>query len=217
MASNMRHKVFVGLGNIGKRYEKTRHNMGFMIVDRLAERLGLELNEASRFKAKVAKGVVGQVTVHLLEPTTYMNASGQAIESYMKYFHLPVDDLCVVTDDVALPFGNFRFRKEGSSGGHNGLKSVEQHLGSRQYARFRIGIAGEHHGKKPLDDYVLENFSRSELNELPDIIERAADTLEKLLTQDVESVMNEVNTRVKQVSEKKRQENKDESNTEKSL
>jgi len=212
MANDACHKIFVGLGNIGKRYDKTRHNMGFMIVDQLADRWNLELKEVSRFKAKVAKGVVGGVTVHLIEPSTYMNASGQSVEQYLKYFQLPITTLCVVTDDVTLPFGHLRLRREGSSGGHNGLKSVEQYLGTRSYVRLRIGISGEHHGKKPLDNYVLENFSRNELNELPGIIDKAADGLQMLLTQDAESVMNVVN----KVSVT-RQENKDESNREKSL
>jgi len=213
MVNDPQHKVLVGLGNIGKRYEKTRHNMGFLVVDRLAERHGWELKEVSRFKAKVAKGSSEGVTVHLLEPATYMNASGQAVKQYLSYFNLPVESLIIVTDDVALPFGNLRLRVMGSSGGHNGLKSVEQHLGTRQYARLRIGIAGEHHGKGALDEYVLENFSRNEMSELPHIIDKAADVLEKLLNQDVDSVMKEVNTQVPKVE----QENKDESNTEKSL
>jgi len=217
MVSIHRHRVFVGLGNIGKRYEKTRHNMGFLTVDCLAARHGLELKEASRFKGKVAKGVVENVTLHLLEPTTYMNASGQSVEMYLKYFQLPLEALCVVTDDVALPFGDLRLRSGGSSGGHNGLKSVEQHVGTRQYARLRIGIAGEHHGKGALDNYVLEKFSSQEMNELPEILDSAANALEMLLTHDIESVMKEVNTKVKQVSAKRQEKNQDESNNEKSL
>jgi len=217
MVATYRHRVFVGLGNIGKRYEMTRHNMGFLAVDSFALRHGLELKEASRFQAKVAKGVVKDITLHLLEPTTYMNASGRSVALYLKYFQLPLDALCVVTDDVALPFGDLRLKPSGSSGGHNGLKSVEQHVGTRHYARLRVGIAGEHHKKGALEDYVLEKFSSREMDELPEILDNAANALEMLLTRDFESVMKEVNTKAKQVPDAGQEKNQDESNREKSL
>ncbi|NGX57773.1 MAG: Peptidyl-tRNA hydrolase [Chlamydiae bacterium] len=203
-----KHKVFVGLGNFGKRYQKTRHNIGFMVTERLCDRHFWELKDVPRFKAKVAKGVMDDKTIHILEPATYMNASGQALKRYLDYFHLSSQDVCVVTDDIALSFGEMRLRAMGSSGGHNGLKSIEQHLGTRQYPRLRLGIAGEHHQQRALEDYVLDEFSRAEREQLPLLIESAVDVLERLVTQDIERVMKDVNTR---------QEKENESNKNKSL
>ncbi len=210
------HKVVVGLGNIGKRYEKTRHNIGFMVIDRLASKCGIALAENSRFHAYAGRARKGDATLHLLKPTTFMNESGRAVRKYLDYFSLPPSALCVVIDDAALPFGELRLRSSGSSGGHNGLVSIERHLGTRQYTRLRIGISGKHFGRKPLEDYVLENFTGSESIELPRIIDDAAKTLEKLLVCDVDHVMKEVNTRVKQVP-KKGQEINDESDRKKPL
>jgi peptidyl-tRNA hydrolase, PTH1 family len=192
-----KHLVYVGLGNPGQKYRKTRHNIGFMVIDRFAEKHDWELKEVPRFQSKVAKGAFDDITAHLLEPAAYMNLSGHPLRKYLNYFHLGPDSVVVVTDDAALPFGEMRFRLLGSSGGHNGLKSVEQHLGTRNYARLRMGIAGKHYGQQPLEDYVLQDFSREETDELPNFIEQAASVLERLLTEDPERVMNDVNTKVK--------------------
>lgn len=213
----VRHRVFVGLGNVGKRYVKTRHNIGFMVVERLVERHHWELKEVSRFRAKVAKGIADQTTVHVLEPTTFMNASGQALRRYLDYFHLSFRDVCVVTDDVALPFGEMRLRAQGSSGGHNGLKSIEQHLRSRQYARLRMGIAGQGSREGLLEDYVLEDFSKTEQEKLPEFVDRGAFALEQLIKDDIELVMKTVNTRVTKVPEPGQEKKEDESNNTKPL
>ncbi len=192
-----KHLVFAGLGNPGRKYRKNRHNIGFMVIDRFAERQGWELKDAPRFQAKAAKGALGNKTAHLVEPETYMNLSGQSLGKYLNYFHLGPEEVVVVTDDAALPFGEMRLRLMGSSGGHNGLKSVEQHLGTRNYARLRLGIAGKHYGQQALEDYVLQDFSKQEMEELPQFIEKAASVLERLIAEDPERVMNEVNTKVK--------------------
>lgn len=193
----MKHLVLVGLGNPGKKYEMTRHNIGFLVIDSLAVRHGWKFKDISRFEAKVAKGVIGDAEVHLLKPATYMNLSGRALIKYLNYFQLGPETVAVAADDAALPFGTLRLRLMGSSGGHNGLKSIEQYLGTQKYVRLRLGIAGRHLRKNSLEDYVLEDFSKPERKELPNFVEEAALALERLTQEQPERVMNDVNTKVK--------------------
>lgn len=184
--------LFAGLGNPGPQYEMTRHNMGYLAVLGFAHQLGWSLKEDRRFNARVAKGTIENHTVHLILPLTYMNLSGNAVRRYVDYFKIPLNDLIVVTDDIALPFGQLRLRNMGSAGGHNGLKSVEASLGTSHYKRLRMGIG--HPGEKMLVNYVLEAFSHKEQQELPTFIDRGVEVLQRLLRESFSHVMNSVNT-----------------------
>jgi PTH1 family peptidyl-tRNA hydrolase len=167
--------LIAGLGNPGKKYAGTRHNLGFRIVEALAAQWGCTLAEKRAFLGKCAKQQVnergsneetgkneeGGKEIHLLLPQTYMNESGWAIKKYMDYYRLNPDQLLVVCDDIALPFGQLRLRRQGSAGGHNGLKSAIAHLGTEQFARLRMGVGAPPAGQ-PLADYVLEDFNMEE-------------------------------------------------------
>lgn len=184
--------LFVGLGNPGPLYEMTRHNMGYLVVQALARRLAYFFKEDKRFNARVAKGVSEGKAVHLLLPLTYMNLSGTAVRRYMDYFKIPLSGLIVITDDIALSFGQLRLRAMGSAGGHNGLKSIETHVGTNQYMRLRMGIG--HPGQQVLTDYVLGPFSLLEQQELPSFIDGGVEILQRLLKEQILQVMNTVNS-----------------------
>lgn len=166
--------------------------MGYLVVKAMAEQLGWQLKEEKRFHALVAKGVYEGIIVHILLPLTYMNLSGIALRSYIDFLKLPVGSLIVVTDDIALPFGQMRLKTMGSAGGHNGLKSIEQHLGTTHYKRLRMGIS--HPGVRNLADYVLEPFSQEELKDLTSFVDRGREVLQRLIKEDISQVMNAVNT-----------------------
>lgn len=188
----MKTFLFVGLGNPGTQYEMTRHNMGYLTVEAFAYRLGWSLKEDRRFNAKVVKGVFENQTIHLLLPLTYMNLSGNAVRRYIDYFKIPLNNIIIVTDDIALPFGQLRLRSMGSHGGHNGLRSIEACLGTPQYKRMRMGIS--HPGEKVLTNYVLEPFSHTEQQQLPAFIGLGVEVLQRLLKEGFTHVMNSVNT-----------------------
>lgn len=190
--------IFVGLGNPGLRYEMTRHNLGFLVVIALAHQLGWLLKEEPRFNAMVAKGVLDGAAVHLILPLTYMNLSGEAVRAYLAYYKLPVASVAVVTDDIAVPFGQMRLKTMGSAGGHNGLKSVEEHLGTNSYIRLRMGIG--HPGVRNLVDYVLEPFNQEEMKELKSFIDRGREVLRRLVKEEISRLMNEVNTIPKEIT-----------------
>ncbi|MBA2367487.1 MAG: aminoacyl-tRNA hydrolase [Candidatus Protochlamydia sp.] len=168
--------LLAGLGNPGSEYEMTRHNLGYLVVQAFARRMGWHFKNDRRFNALVAKGIIGEASVHLMQPLTYMNLSGIAIKRYLDFYKWPNSYLTVVTDDVALPFGKLRFRAMGSSGGHNGLKSVEAYLGTSHYSRLRMGVG--HPGEKELAGYVLESFSPDELTGLETFIGHGIEILE---------------------------------------
>jgi len=184
--------VFVGLGNPGPQYALTRHNMGYLVAQKFADDQGWHLKDDRRFNALVAKGVIGEVTVHLILPLTYMNLSGTSVRQYLDYFKLPVSSIVVVTDDIALDYGELRLRAMGSAGGHNGLKSIQSHLGTLDYVRLRMGVG--HPGGQVLADYVLDPFTHDELKRLVNFIDRGVEVLQRLTRQDVAQVMNAVNT-----------------------
>lgn len=187
----MKTKVLVGLGNPGVEYEMTRHNIGYLVIKAFARQMGWHFKEEKRFNAFAAKGVIEQQAVHLLLPTTYMNRSGLAVRSYLDFFKLNPSAVIGVVDDIALPFGRLRVKPMGSSGGHNGLKSLEACLGTSHYVRLRMGIG--HPGQKILADYVLEPFNQEELQHLVAFIDRAVTVLHNLVKEDVGQVMNKVN------------------------
>lgn len=190
--------VFVGLGNPGVKYEMTRHNMGAIVVQGFAHIHGIPLKAEKRFLAKTAKKSLQGAAIHFVIPSTYMNESGQAVRKYIDYFKLTPKDVVVVSDDADLPFGELRLRSQGSSGGHNGLKSIRRHLGTTQYTRLRVGIGRKQEAGKELSGYVLGRFTKREAEQLSSTVEAGAKVLKMLLSETVENVMNVVNARKKE-------------------
>jgi PTH1 family peptidyl-tRNA hydrolase len=202
-----RHWLIAGLGNPGKQYAETRHNIGFMVIGELAQRLACGWREERRWPGRVAKAESRGVVWHLLMPTTYMNLSGQAVRGYLDYFQIPKSHLLVVVDDIAIDFGEMRLKERGTAGGHNGLKSVEAHLGTAAYRRLRMGIGDRSHGD--LADYVLATFTGEERRELPAFIERGVEVILALADSGFERLMTAVNAK-KRKRELDSQENKHE-------
>jgi peptidyl-tRNA hydrolase, PTH1 family len=184
-------KVIVGLGNPGKEYERTRHNVGWWVVDHLADvwRIDGWKKDAD---ARVATGTFGGHKVRLIKPLTFMNLSGAALRPYMRRpFWSAATDLMVVVDEVALPLGTYRFRAKGSAGGHNGLKSIETAVRSQEYPRLRIGIAPEDPGRRGvLKDYVLDDFGKREESVVRELMPTLVQALELWLTGGIVPVMN---------------------------
>lgn len=199
MIAGERHWVVVGLGNPGPAYAHTRHNMGYLVVQRFAQEHGLQFKEEQQFVAQAAKGKVAGQTVHLLLPLTYMNASGVALRRYLDYYKLGSESVIVIADDVAFAFGQMRVRVEGTSGGHNGLKSVQAALQTTQYMRVRIGIGQKpSDGTKTLAEHVLDLFTEEEKVQLPLVIAEGANLVGRLIHEDIATVMNSVNVRQSQ-------------------
>lgn len=184
--------VFIGLGNPGKIYAKTRHNLGFLVVEELAHSLNLALKDEKRFNARVAKVGFGEKNIHLILPMTFMNVSGLAVRQYLDFYKFQASQIVVVCDDIALDFGQIRLRTKGSAGGHNGLKSIIAHLGTEEFVRLRMGI-GDYRDKEPLSDYVLSSFTAEELSVLSEFIKRGALVLRDLMTDTATQVMSRVN------------------------
>jgi len=182
--------LIAGLGNIGAEYELTRHNIGFLVLDQLADEHNVSfapdrLAEKAEFKFK------GR-TIHLIKPTTYMNLSGKAISYWLQDLKIPKENLLVILDDLALPFGSLRLRTKGSSAGHNGLKNIELLLNGQDYSRLRFGIGNEF-GKGQQVDYVLSNFDKEEFEKLPEHIKRANEMIMAFCTIGPERTMNQFN------------------------
>lgn len=185
----------LGLGNPGKRYAQTRHNIGFMVLDRVAELLRVSLSMQTRFKAEVGKVVDYDPQVLLVKPQTYMNCSGQSVQKVLQYTPCTQEKLIVVYDDVDLPFSRIRVREEGSTGGHNGLRSLCQVLHPKnKYLRVRMGI-GKPFGED-LAEYVLRPFSLKEKEQLEEFVEQGAKVVLRLLQAEPSVVMTEVNQKL---------------------
>ncbi len=161
---NQHTKLIVGLGNVGKKYEKTRHNAGFLCVDHAASEFDAAWKEKAALKCFIAEATAGGKRILLMKPTTLMNLSGDAVQAVKKFYKIENKDILVVHDELTLPFGTLRLRNGGSSAGNNGIKSVSAAIGE-DYARVRIGIAGEHTDKEDAAAYVLKNFSKAEQGE----------------------------------------------------
>ena len=178
--------LIAGLGNIGPEYELTRHNIGFLIADQLAD-----IHESSfspnRLADKTDFKFKGRA-IHIIKPTTYMNLSGKAVAYWMNDLKIPKENLLVIVDDIALPFGTLRMRTKGSSAGHNGLKNIELTLGGQDYSRLRVGIGSEF-GKGQQVDYVLSNFTQEEFDTLPTIIKKANEMILSFCTIGAERTM----------------------------
>jgi peptidyl-tRNA hydrolase, PTH1 family len=188
-------KLILGLGNPGRSYEQTRHNVGWWVLDHLADvwHLGGWRQDG---QALVTGGRVDSINVRLAKPLTYMNLSGKVLVPYLRRpFWSPATDLLVVVDDVALPVGRYRLRAQGSAGGHNGLKSIEQAIGGRQYPRLRIGIHPNHPERQlgELADFVLSPFAKAERETILELMPQLIDAIELWLREGIEHAMNQHN------------------------
>ncbi len=186
-------KLIVGLGNPGSQYDRTRHNIGFEVIEQLANRFSVQLNE-SKFKGLYSVVHKGHQKCVLLKPLTYMNLSGESIRPMMDYYKIPVENLLVIYDDLDLPVGRIRLRQKGSAGGHNGMKSIIQHLGTTEFNRIRIGIDRPPAGMK-VSDYVLGKFSQGDWREMEYVIKTCADACEEWLETPFVQVMNQFNAK----------------------
>jgi PTH1 family peptidyl-tRNA hydrolase len=184
--------LIVGLGNPGKTYDDTRHNIGFRIVKTLAAKYGISFRPSLiRAKGSIGEGKIRDKNARLLLPLTYMNESGSAVKKSVDYYKIPIDHLIVVADDVDLPLGKTRLKTKGSCGGHNGLRSIESYLGTQEYARLKVGVGGRNESE--LVDHVLGKFTGEEQDALPEIIDRAVKAIELWLAEGVETAMQEFN------------------------
>jgi len=183
-------RLVVGLGNPGARYANTRHNVGFRVIDELARRWGIQTGPR-RFEALTGGGAIRGVRTLLLKPQTFMNLSGRAVREATAFHKLPLADLLVVVDDMALPLGRLRIRQAGSAGGHNGLASVIAELGTEEFARLRIGIGAV--GGERMVQHVLSPFEPGELAVLERAVARAADAVECWAAEGCQAAMNAFN------------------------
>lgn len=181
----------MGLGNPGARYDKTRHNLGFEVLDALAKEWRVEFFSKARFEGDYAKAIVHGQTIHLLKPMTYMNLSGRAVKKCLQFFKLKREELLVISDDVSLDFEQMRLKPKGSSGGHNGLRHIEGQLGP-DYPRLRMGVSEPKKGQ-PLEDYVLESFNRDEKNKLDSFVQKAVEIVDRWILLGIEKAMNQAN------------------------
>jgi len=183
--------LVVGLGNPGKEYAGNRHNVGFMVADLLASRVGAKFGRAKRAHAEMAEGRLGfgGPKLVLVKPLTYMNLSGAPVVSLAQFFKVPVSNVIAVHDELDVPFGQVRAKRGGGEGGHNGLRSMSKSLSSKEYARVRFGI-GRPPGRQDPADYVLSDFSGAERKELEFLVDRAADVVEAIVVEGVEWAQN---------------------------
>lgn len=183
--------LIIGLGNPGSSYDKTRHNIGFRAVRHFGAKHEIKLRRMDRVSADVGHGTAHGKSVGLVLPLTYMNSSGEAVRAAIKAFKVQIEQVVVVVDDVALPLGLLRLKEGGSSGGHNGLKSIEQHLGTNEYPRLRLGVGSP--GAESLADYVLGKFTPNEEALLPKVFEKTADVLDCWIQQGIQQAMTMAN------------------------
>lgn len=186
-------KLIVGLGNPGPTYDRTRHNIGFEVIDELANRLNAPLTQ-TKWKGLYSMSFQNGEKVFLLKPLTYMNVSGESIRPMMDYYDIDIEDLLILYDDLDLPVGKIRLRQKGSAGGHNGVKSTIAHLGTQQFNRIRIGIDRPPAGMK-VPDYVLSRFRQEEWQEMESVISICADACEAWLNKPFIEVMNQFNVK----------------------
>ncbi len=174
--------LIVGLGNIGEKYQLTRHNVGFMVIDEITKNLSTSNIQKSNFHSTLEKSAYDLYS----KPTTFMNNSGMAVQAIKEYYKLGIEDIIVIHDDIDLPFGTVKFKIGGGHGGHNGLRSIDAHIG-KEYIRVRIGV-GKPQDKSDVANYVLNNFSKEELNKLQDIIPHIINAIKALKSEDIEQV-----------------------------
>lgn len=188
--------IIAGLGNPTKEYDKTRHNVGFSVIDVLADRYGIDVSER-KHRAFCGRGAIEGQKVVLLKPQTFMNLSGESVRAAMDFYKLTTDELIVVYDDICLDPGQLRIRLKGSAGGHNGIKNIIAHLGTQEFPRIKVGV-----GAKPprmdLADYVLSHFSKGEQALMDEAFRDAADAAVMMMTEGAERAMNHYNMKKKE-------------------
>ena len=184
--------LIVGLGNPGDKYENTLHNVGFLVADELGERGRFPIQRL-KFKALTNTATIGGQGVLVMKPTTYMNLSGEAVGEAARFYKLASDHVLVISDDVDLPLGKLRIRTGGSAGGHNGLKSIIQHLGSDQFPRLKVGVGGKPHPDYDMADWVLGKLQGEDKKVMDEAVKRAADAVECFLRDGPQKAMNRFN------------------------
>ncbi len=193
--------IIAGLGNPGKEYENTRHNIGFDVIDALSDQYSIEVKERG-FKALCGKGMIEGERVILVKPQTYMNLSGESLRQIIDFFKIDVEEeLIVISDDIALEAGTVRIRKKGSAGGHNGIKNIILNLGTENFQRIRIGV-GEKPKEWDLIDYVLGHFSKEERKRMDEAVEDAVKAIGVILSEDIDRAMNRFNKKKKSEGDK---------------
>ncbi|MFT8347724.1 aminoacyl-tRNA hydrolase [Clostridium saccharoperbutylacetonicum] len=181
--------LIVGLGNPGKEYEDTRHNIGFKVVDNIAKEYNIPINR-QKFKGIYGEGFINGEKVILLKPTTYMNLSGESVREVVNFYNIENDEILIIYDDISLDVGKLRIREKGSAGGHNGIKSIIAHLGSEVFSRIKIGVGQPN---SDLVKYVLGKFSKEEMVALDESIEAATNATAEIIKNDVKTAMNQFN------------------------
>ena len=180
--------LIVGLGNPGSQYERTRHNAGFLAIDRIAQKFSASVDRA-KYKALIGEASIGGKRVLLMKPQTFMNLSGEAVGEAARFYKLKSEQVIVLSDDISLDVGRLRVRRKGSDGGHNGLKSIRAHLGDDAYPRIKIGVGQKPCAEYDLADWVLSAFSREEMEALQGSFDNLIDGLEKIICGDVDAAM----------------------------
>ena len=188
----------MGLGNPGREYARTRHNAGFMVLDQLAERWHARLALKKKFQSRVSQVEKDGQRLLLCQPETFMNASGEAVQALAGFYRVAPERILVIVDDADLALGEIRLRPRGSSGGHHGLESIEQHLGTRDFPRLRVGIGREESVEREITDYVLSQFANAEAELLEKVLTRACDQVECWLDEGILQAMNRFNGKVKE-------------------
>lgn len=187
--------IIVGLGNPTKEYEGTRHNVGFDVIDTIADKYNISVIER-KGRAFCGKGIIAGQKVILVKPQTYMNLSGESVRSLVDFYKIDLEtELIVIFDDVSLDVGQLRIRKKGSAGGHNGIKSIIQHVGSNVFRRIKVGV-GEKPKEYDLADYVLGHFSKAEREQMEEGYTHAMEAVEMILQDEMDKAMNEFNKKV---------------------
>ena len=186
--------VVVGLGNPGKDYTNTRHNVGFDTIDILGKRNGIEINKI-KFKSVYGEGFIGREKVILVKPQTYMNNSGGALREISQFYKLPIENIIVIVDDIDIDFASIRIRSKGSAGSHNGLKSIVYHLQDDRFPRIKIGIGKKQHKEQDLADFVLSRFSKDEILDIESSILTAAEAAKCMIQYGIDKAMNQFNSK----------------------
>lgn len=184
-------KLIVGLGNPGKKYESTRHNIGFMVIDQLCKVHQLNIALKSKFKGELVQGMIKNETIVLLKPQTYMNLSGESVLAVKNFYNIENKDILVIYDDLDLETGKIRFRQKGSAGGHNGIKSIISCLNSETFHRLKIGI--DRDDRIDVVNYVLGKFTKQQIQFIDDAMSQSINAVEDWVTQDITFVMNKYN------------------------
>ena len=184
-------KLIAGLGNIGEKYLFTRHNAGFMVADKLAYDNNLEFREEKKLKCLLAKTKINSEDIIIIKPTTFMNLSGEAVIAVRNYYKIEIKDILIIYDDLSLDIGKIRFRANGSDGGHNGIKSIIKHLGTKDFDRIKVGIGPQ--PPIPSEAFVLQNFTKEQLEEMKVSVKRTTEAIEFYLENGIAKAQNSYN------------------------